>query len=272
MVLNEIGDSRLSHVVAIKAPEATVYSLFGQAETVDIRGIAVDSEAPNTLYVLDDRRSLSNKVTNASPSQVILADSYYTVVEYTLTAGVYAASNTYVMTNPGLPGNIIFTLDPVEEIILNQLDPPSIYPGNPLSVVKGLLHITMNRAPARYQRLEGGILVTHTLTLGGTPYAKGLRGHIINVRDKPANRALRYCISWAGDINFDNAKPGAAFEVLEFNEADEITRRVTDAEILSPFQLTSVCNRLVVLNSTSYGRTANNPNTTPLPRTTGEET
>jgi hypothetical protein len=270
-VISNVSSQRLSHVVAFGVPDFPVQQFFGHEETFRIVGLAVDRLTPFTLYLLDDRRSLFNKVTDASPLQQVPENSYYTVVQLDLVGDTYAATASYTLANPGVPGSIIFTLDPVEDLIRNQLDPPSIYPGNPLSVIDSQLHVTMNRAPARYQRLEAGVLVTHTLTLDGDPYAKGLRGRIVQVRDRPAKRQLRYAIAWAGSDSFDDAKPGAAFEVLEFNDADEITARVTDAALISPFQLANNCNRLVVLQSDRYGRTANDLGGTALPREADEE-
>jgi hypothetical protein len=225
-----------------------------------IAGVAVDSASPFTMYVLDDRTRLNNFKRDISPDTQIAGVSTYALHIFVNSGASYSWSGVVEMPDPGLPSPPFFIndLDWVTRDIsggdgLN--DPPSAYPTNCMSVIDGILHITMSKLPARYLTFNGSSFITHNLTFGGINYSKGLRGSIVTRLTRPALASRRYVLAWLGFGGFSEDGSGS-YEVLEFNTANQITKRLSnDAILKSPTALQSVCNRLLLLNTNFYGRT-----------------
>lgn len=198
--------------------------IFGQFVS-----IAVDPSAPHDVWVLDDRRSFGTRQTDDSPH---VRRGYFTLCRFSIVAGLYTFQSGKSLTDPYQPvGNAL--LNPGSEP-----DPPAI-PTNCVSVVEGVPYVSMLKAPARYLKLAGGVLTSHTLTQAGNPYPMGLRGNIVTVPDKPAAKTNRYAI----------ASDGTNYNVIQFTTADVVTR-VIPLALDRPVQLATVCNRLTVLSTT----------------------
>jgi hypothetical protein len=228
-------------------------------ELYRVAGLAVDAAEPHTLYVLDDRTRLDNFRTDASPDDQVAGTSTYALHTFTQSGGSYSWAGVVELADPGLPTSPFFVseLDWVTNSAADgQLDdPPATYPTNCMAVIDGVLHLTMSLLPARYLTFDGASFTTHNLTLGGANYAKGLRGMIVTGLAKPGKAPLRYVLAWLGFGGFAEDGSGS-YEVLQINEADEITKRLTNDEALkSPTALAVVCNRLLILNTHYYGRT-----------------
>jgi hypothetical protein len=230
-------------------------------ELYRIAGIAVDPEAPYTMYVLDDRTRLDNFRTDASTADQIAGVSTYVLHTFTQSGGTWSWASEVEMADPGLPATPFF----VSEIdwVTNSAaggqldDPPAVYPTNCMSVIDGVLHITMSLRPARYLTFTGGTFVTHNLTVGGTNVDKGLRGMIVTGLARPGKTALRYVLAWWGYDGFAEDGSGG-YELLQFTETDVVTKRLSnDAILKSPTAVALVCNRILILNTNLYGRTEN---------------
>jgi hypothetical protein len=243
----------------IMDPTGVIKQALNPSQIYRIAGIAVDSASPYTLYVLDDRTRLDNFRTDASPDDQIAGTSTYALHTFTQSGGTYSWASVTEMADPGLSSEPFFfsEIDWVTNSAADgQLDdPPAAYPTNCMSVINGLLYITMSIRPAHYLTFSGGAFTTHNLTLGGTNYNKGLRGMILTGLEKPGKAVLRYVLAWWG-YGGHAADGSGGYEILQFNEANEITKRLSDDTAMkSPTALVIVCNRLLVLNSNWYGRT-----------------
>lgn len=245
--------------LVIMDADGTIRQTLNPSQMYRIAGIAVDPVSPYTMYVLDDRTRLNNFRTDASPNSQVAGVSTYALHTFTQSGGTYSWSGVVEMANPGLPATPFFIneLDWVTESAAGgQLDdPPATYPTNCMTVLDGVLHITMSLLPARYLTFNGSSFTTHNLTLGGANYNKGLRGMIVRGIEKPGKPVLKYVLAWWGFDGFAEDGSGG-YEVLQFNDADEITKRLSNDEALkSPTALAVVCNRLLILNTNFYGRT-----------------
>lgn len=224
-----VGD--VSNLLALDVATGTPLQFFGANELGQDRGtttgrvtpIAVDRAAPYDLYVLDDRRSWSTRQTDAA---LTIVRGYFTLVRYAVSAGQYAPVEYTDLSDPGLTGIV-------------ENDPPVPYI-NALSVLEGVPLISLQKAPARYLSVSGGVVTTHTLLRLGSPYASGLRSGIVTGLASPARLGARYAVATADDVNY---------ELLEFGSTDVI-RRITrlPANFSHPWHLVAFCNRLLILN------------------------
>lgn len=225
---------RNSVILALDATTGAVLQVFGLGDLWYGRGIAVDNNTPFNLYVLDDRRILHKPIltTALTPTR-----GYFTVVTFSISSGQYHATTYTDMADPlpppaspaGFPGIGIETQDQ---------DPPG-FTRQSLSIIQGVLHLTMYKAPARFLTMSGGVFTTVSLTSGGSPVNLGLRGQIVTISDQPANKLNRYCI----------ATDGTNYFVLQFNEAGVVTAQLSiDAEP-QPAQLATVCNQMLILST-----------------------
>jgi len=245
--------------IVIMDSTGAIQQTLNPPELFRIAGVAVNPESPYTMYVLDDRTKLENFRTDASTEEQIAGVSTYVLHTFTQSGGSYSWSSLVEMADPGLPANPFFVneLDWVTESAANgQLDdPPAAYPTNCMSVIDGVLHITMSIRPAHYLTFNGATFTTHNLVIGATNYNKGLRGMIVTGLAKPGKAVLKYVLAWDG-YDGRNEDGIGGYEILQFNDSDQITRRLTnDIALQSPTALAIVCNRLLVLNTDFYGRT-----------------
>lgn len=217
------------------------YASFGLLGLETFAGsITVDQNAPHDLFVLDDRRNYSTVVDGTHP---IAIRGYIGVLKFSVVAGQYTYSDWFPITDPWQPGSG----GPVHPTPGNEPDPPAL-PGNCLSLLEGEPVVTMLNAPARYLRHTGGVYVTHALTLNGSPYAAQLWGNVVKISDRPANTNAAYVIARHGNP--------FVYEVLEFDPGTDVISRVITLTLdHAAKQLSSVCQRLVVLSASldSFG-------------------
>lgn len=245
--------------IVIMDADGTIRQTLNPPEMYRIAGIAVDPDAPYTMYVLDDRTRLDNFRSDAVPDDQTAGVMTYVLHTFTQSAGSYSWAGQVEMADPGLPASPFFVseLDWVTESAADgQLnDPPAAYPTNCMTVLDGVLHITMSLTPARYLTFNGTSFTTHNLTVGGVNLDKGLRGMIVRGLAKPGKAPLKYILAWWGFDGFAEDGSGG-YEVLQFNDADEVTKRFANDDVLkSPTALMIVCNRILILNTNYYGRT-----------------
>lgn len=223
-----------------------------------VAGVAVDPNPPHHLYVLDDRTRLSNFVTDSSPSAQIAGVSTYALHTFTQNGTSYTWSSLVEMADPGIPASPFFIseLGWVTGGSGNQglTDPPATYPTNCLSVIGGLLYITMSMRPARYLTWDGAAFTTHHLQQNGANFNFGLRGMVLTGIDKPGKPTSKFVLSWAGFGGFSGDGCND-YTVLEFDANDQILRVLSSTAFQSPIALMLMCNRVIVLNSDYYGRT-----------------
>ena len=231
--------ARNTVIHAVDAMTATILQSFGLADVWYGRGLAVDEAAPHDCFVLDDRRILLTILTQANPT---FQRNYFAVTKFAISGGQYTFASRISLTDPLPPPGTAAASDfPNIDTETADQDPPN-FTTNGLSVVAGQAHLTFFKPPARYLRLEGGVLVSHTLTLSGANYNKGLRGNVVGTPpDKPAPRDRRYAIA-------RDATTGS-YELVEFDASDAITQIFTIDASPPPKQLATVCNRLLVLCS-----------------------
>lgn len=240
----------------------TIRQAISSANIFRIAGVALDPNPPNNLYVLDDRTRLTNWVPINSMVSQTPGISTYVLHTFQLAGGSYVWSSLVEMADPGLP---------VEPFYINDLqwvtfgptsaltDPPATYPTNCMSVIEGQVYIPMSMRPARYQVWDGSSFTTHSLSLNGQPYNKGLRGTILTGIGKPGRPTTRYALAWDGyggrsDIANPTFYP-LGYEVVAFDTNDNVIQRFANTEeLLSPTALMLICNRVFVLQATSYGR------------------
>ena len=234
---------RVANALVLDASTGALLQVVGQQELgygVSLIGtydaaIAVDPVAPNNLYILDDRRGFATRRSDSNPTS---RRGYFGLATYVISAGHYVFSSFTQLTDPyPAPG----PHDPLNPAV--ESDPPAI-PTNCLGVVNGIPLITMKNAPARYLAVSGATVTTHTLTSGGVNSSLQLRGNIVTVKDSPAQKSNYYCIA------FD----GANYMLVQFASAtDTITKTINLPYIAPaiPVALASVCNRLIVLNSST---------------------
>jgi hypothetical protein len=215
----------------IMGADGTIRQTLNPSQLYRIAGIAVDANAPYTLYVLDDRTRLNNFRTDASPDTQVAGVSTYALHTFTQSGGSYAWASVVELADPGLPAAPFFfgELDWVTNSAADgQLDdPPATYPTNCMSVIDGVLHLTMSLLPARYLTFSGGTFTSHNLTFAEANYEKGLRGMIVTGLAKPGKTALRYVLAWWGYGG--HAEDGSGgYEVLQFNAQNQITKRLSN--------------------------------------------
>lgn len=228
-----------------------------------IAGLAIDANPPNNLYVLDDRTHLNNFVTDSSPNAQIAGVSTYALHTFQLSGTTYVWSSIVEMSDPGLPTSPFF-VDELQWVTNGPpsglTDPPATYPTNCMSVINGLLYITMSARPAHYLVWNGSSFTTHNLSLNGADYNKGLRGAIQSGIDKPGAKSNFYVIAWEGfSGRSDIANPTfypLGYEIVAFDATDNVLQHFSDtSELLSPTALMVICNRVFVLQSPVFGRT-----------------
>lgn len=221
----------------------TTRALFGTTDSWLGRAIAVDTASPFDLYVLDDLRYLHTPANIGDTT----TRAYFDVVRFRLTGGAYALLDRVALVDPS-PTTITTSFsEPLMTDPASDTDPPS-FRTNCLSVVEGVPLVSLHKAPARYVAIEAGVPVTHTLTLNGSPYAKGLRGNIVTVPDRPARRTDRLVLACdAGNVNF---------VLLRFNTSDEILEVLDLGAFSAPRALSPTCNQVLALNTA---------NATPMP-------
>ena len=225
--LSSVARNSLVHV--LDATTAVVKQTFGLADLWFGRGLAVDPDLPHDCFILDDRRVLRTIQTQANPSS---SRNYFWLVKFALSGNQYTLASYTGLTDPDATSTAFLDTETADT------DPPN-FTTNGLSVIDSNVELTLFNAPARYLRLVGASLVLHSLTQGGSPYAKGLRGNLVAVEAKPAPRQRRYVIATAG----------GTYEIAEINATDEVTRTFTIDTSPRPRQLASVCNRLLILCS-----------------------
>lgn len=229
-----------------------------------VAGVAVDPSPPHHLYVLDDRTRLGNFVTDTSPSTQIAGVSTYVLHTFTNSGASYSWSSEVEMPDPGLPASPFF----ISELgwvtggsgIQGLTDPPATYPTNCMSVIGGLLYITMSMRPARYLTWDGAAFTTHHLQQNSANFNFGLRGMVLTGLDRPGKSTSKFVLSWAGFDGFSDDGCND-YTVLEFDANDNILRVLSSTAFQSPVALMLVCNKLVVLNSNYYGRTEDGTST-----------
>jgi len=245
--------------ILVMDPTGAIQQAINPPELYRIAGIAVDPETPYSMYVLDDRTRLNNFRTDASPNDQVAGVSTYALHTFTQAGGVWSWSSVVEMADPGLPTTPFFVSE-IDWVTTNaasgQLDdPPAAYPTNCMSVIDGVLYITLSLRPARYLTFSGGVFTTHNLTFAGVNLDKGLRGMIVTGLARPGKSALRYVLAWWGYDGFAEDGSGG-YELLQFTDANVITKRLSDDNTLkSPTAIAIVCNRVLILNTNLYGRT-----------------
>jgi hypothetical protein len=238
--------------------DGTLRQVIKDAQMFKAAGIAVDSAAPYNLYVLDDRTLLENQITDATTDTQTAGKSTYCLHTFALSAGQYTWASMVEMADPGLPAEPFFIDERIwvtDNNANGQLeDPPAAWPANCMTVIDGLLYITMSIRPAHYLTWDGASFTTHTLQEDGADLDRGLRGQIVKGLDKPGKSALFYVLSWPGHDRF--SEDGSGYEIVQFTDADVVTRRLSTTGLASPTQLMVVCNRIVALNTDYMGRAA----------------
>lgn len=185
-------------------------------------GVAVDFTTPHVLYILDNRSTTRNLEADSIVSQT--ASNWYWMLKYNRNSEAtgYTFAAAEVMSG------------------FATTDPPASSSSNPLSVIDGAAWITMQNAPARIQRWSGSGFTTLALTQGGSPYARALKGQVVQIPDRPARRDRYYVLGQSGGV----------WEVIEFDADGVVSSVLTSAEFTSPRALLSVCNRLYVFQAT----------------------
>lgn len=225
-----------ANLIALDAVTGDVLQFFGMNELgtigglVNINGftsfqsvaVAIDPVSPYDLWAVDDRRFWLTRRLDSAPTAV---RGYFTLVRYEITAGQYVATDYVDLDDPGTTGG-------------TPNDPPA-FGTNFLSVLNGLPVISLQNSPARYLSASGGVITEHSLLLDGSPYDRGLRGNIATVTQAPARASRHYVMG----------TDGSGFEVIEFNDNDEVTRVLPITGMDFPFHLAAFCNRLLVLNA-----------------------
>ena len=249
----------LGPFLVIMDQDGNFYQTINPPQMYRVAGVAVDPSPPYNLYVLDDRTRLNNFVTDTSPNNQIAGISTYVLHTFTNGGTSYTWSSLVEMTDPGLPAEPFF----ISEIdwVTGQtdpqdlVDPPATYPTNCMSVINGLLYITMSMRPARYLTWNGSSFTTHHLLQNGSNYNFGLRGMVLTGMDKPATVTSKFVLAWAGFGGFSGDGCND-YAVLEIDPNDNILRVLSNPSAMkSPIALMLTCNRLIVLNSDYYGRT-----------------
>jgi hypothetical protein len=228
--------ARNSAILAMDGSTGLLLQLFGLADLWFGRGIAVDPQAPYHLYVLDDRRVLDKLQTEANNTPT---RGYFTIVTFALSGGQYVATNYLDLTDP-FPTPAIVADFPGIGLESQDRDPPN-FTTQGLAVIEGDLILTMHNAPARYIAITNGVAVTHTLTQNSVPLAMGLRGQIVTLSQQPAKKSNRYAI----------ATDGVNYQLVEFNSSDVVSRTFDLEAFPPPAQLASVCNRLLLLSTST---------------------
>jgi hypothetical protein len=228
--------------------EGTLLQVIGKPNFLYGRGIAVDSRSPHDLWVLDDRRRLTF-ATDATESE--FQTDYFWLVRFSVSGGQYQYVSQHALTDPTTFLTSMGTRSVVNPAATTEPDPPDFI-HNPLSVVEGMVHITLWRPPARLLVFNGSTFTIQNLTLDGDPYDKALRGQIITVPDKPANRSTRYVCGVTATIAGGITTAITAPELIAFNSDYEITDRIDLTDTIAyPAGLASVCNRILILDSSA---------------------
>ncbi len=228
--------ARNSAILAIDGATGNLLQLFGLGDLWFGRGIAVDPQSPYHLYVLDDRRVLKKLQTevNNTPTR-----SYFTVVTFALSGGQYGVTNYLDLVDP-FPTPATVGDFPGIGLESQDQDPPN-FTTQGLAVIEGNLTLTMHNAPARYLEIVNGVVVTHAITQHGVPLALGLRGQIVAMIQQPAKKSNRYAI----------ATDGVSYQLIEFNSSNVVSRSFDLEASPPPAQLASVCNRLLLLSTST---------------------
>lgn len=237
----------VANLLAIDADTGDLLQVFGMADlgffSQILAGmgpsIACDDANPFDLYVLDDLRTHATWRTDAEP---LNARRYFVLVHYTFTGGQYEPSSRYDLIDPYVRGS---ESDPLTLLPAQEPNSPAV-PGNCLSVMDGVAHITLRDAPPRYLSIEDDAETEHALT-GDVDSGMALLGNIVRVHDKPGRAAERYVLATDVDTN--------EFELWRFNASDVVTKRVALGSYvgLAPVQLAVSCNQIYVLIGEQIG-------------------
>lgn len=186
-------------------------------------GVAIDPEEPHDMYILDERNGGTTLPADQLPPSDPLRN-WYVMLKYNASAGGYTFTG-----GEYLPGAFSDT------IATNGL--------NPLSVIGGECHITLDVAPARFRKWSGSGFTTVNLLQEGAPYNAQLIGPIVTVPDRPARQNHRYCLA-VFNPGFTND-----LQVLRFTAEGEILAVLQSDKLINPTSLMTVCNRLFVFQS-----------------------
>lgn len=234
-------------ILAINAETGVRHQIFGKGDLWWGRGLAVNPQTPFTVYVLDDRRVLSRPAVEGRD----LYRGYFSVVKFEVSGTQYARTAEFALTDgaAGTETSISALFEERDELSANVPN----FNRNAMSVINGALHISLYKPPARYLRLEGSTFVTHTLQQEGANYARGLRGQIVTIPDKPAPRNRRYVIA-DDEVDIGGGNFSHSFQLLEIDADDNIVRTLDLASDPKPQHLATMCNRLLVLhtNTTTF--------------------
>lgn len=246
-VLSQVAG--VAQVLLIDAMTADLRQIVGAAELgfQAITGaaggpaIAFDTVEPWDLYVLDDLRIYQHWVTD---QQTTRGRAYFRLTRWRATAGQYAVLDRYDITDPYAPS----LSDPIQP--LDEPLPPAVHAGGScLAVHDGVVTITIANSPARYLRVTGmATQTTVTLMRPNIPYARALRGNLVQVIQKPGRGAERFVLARQG------AGETTQFELLRVSAQDVVTGVVAlgtfDLSVstpVAPIQVAAACNQLLVL-------------------------
>lgn len=196
-------------------------------EALNAEGIAIDPEEPHNLYVMDNRSTYDNLVTDATPNQKDPDKNYYTLLTYQLTGGSYVLSDVNVL--PGADFINGHDGEPITDIC------------NCLSVVDGIVWITRTGAPARFFTWDGNAFTSLTLTQDGVDLDTELAGPVVRIPDKPANGNAMFVASRFGDV-------------IQFTEEGIVEALVTIENFPNLGGLVVVCNRLIAVERQAQSR------------------
>lgn len=198
-------------------------------EVLNGQGIAVDPIAPYNLYILDNRSTYQNLLTDTQPQPFLASKNYFTLVTYTLSGNSYSFSRADVLpggTNNGSPGD----------------QPPWNIYATALSVINGTVWISRTGQPARFFKWDGSAFTTVTLMQNDATVADQVLGPVIQVADKPVPKTSLFVATQGNQI-------------LRFNEAGIVSESlvVTGATRISG--LVTSCNRIIAMETLDTGRT-----------------
>jgi len=201
---------------------------FVLPDVLDGVGFALDPNATDILYVLDDRSDYANLMTDAEQTEFLDNKNYFVLLKYQLVGGNYS-----ILASTILPG--------ADHGTGNHNGSPQIDFGNPCAVVDGEVWVT--RTPligtfnGGYFRWSGGAVTVVTFAEEVEPV-----GSVVQVADKPAPRQSLFATTLNDElIRFDTG--GAILERVEIVDASRLPMPI------------AVCNRLMAVHGFGSTRT-----------------